>query len=183
MSSEPTVIAAFTQEVSLMAGYRGHISTAVVVSGLMVGAVAISPLAASLSPAERLVKGSAVVWIAVMFSLFPDVDIKSKGQALFYRLVFALDCVLLAAGRYLEAALLGLLALIPILSRHRGWTHTLWAAVLVPAPILAAPAYLAQSNATSAVVDALPYYLGAVVGYVSHLVTDGTLSRYRGGTP
>lgn len=128
---------------------------------------------------ERLVKGAVVVWLSVMFSLFPDIDIKSKGQLLFYRLFFVLDLVLIGVGRFREAALLGLLALIPILSRHRGWTHTIWAATLIPMPIVAVPLYAQGALSHDVLVEALPFYLGAVVGYLSHLAADGMLLRSR----
>src|SRR5205085_9492422 len=102
-------------------------------------------------------------------ALFPDIDIKSKGQVMFYRLFFLLDLLLLFNGMFKEAALLGFLALLPILSKHRGWTHTIWAMVLIPLPILIGPMYFARQTTW----DGLPYYLGSVVGYFSHLVADG----------
>ena len=162
-----------------MAGYRGHIYAAVAVGVVLVGGLAISPLGATLSASEKIVKATGVLGIAIVFGLFPDVDIKSRGQLLFFRLVFALDVLLVATGRFREAAILGLIALVSILSRHRGWTHTVWAALLVPLPILVGAFYLARESVGNPYVDGLPYYLGAVAGYMSHLLLDGTLVRPR----
>jgi membrane-bound metal-dependent hydrolase YbcI (DUF457 family) len=160
-----------------MAGYRGHISTAVVFGLLLVLGLGSTSIAAAMPFEEKALKGVVIVWLAVIFSLFPDIDIKSKGQLLYYRLFFLLDLVLLVAGRFEEAALLGFLALLPIISRHRGWTHTLWAMILIPLPILAGPMYLSKTPTT----EGLPYYLGAVAGYLSHLMADGMVFRRRGG--
>jgi len=160
-----------------MASYRGHISTAIIFGILLVAALSYTSLASAMSMQEKVMKGVVIVWLAVIFALFPDVDIKSKGQLLYYRLFFLLDLVLLVAGRFEEAALLGFLALIPIISKHRGWTHTLWAMVLIPLPILAGPMYLSKTTTT----EGLPYYLGAVAGYLSHLLADGMLLRRRRG--
>jgi membrane-bound metal-dependent hydrolase YbcI (DUF457 family) len=159
-----------------MAGYRGHISTGVIFGGLLVVGLGYTSLAAAMPMEERVLKGVVIVWLAVLFSLFPDIDIKSKGQLLYYRLFFLLDLLLLVAGRFEEAALLGFLALLPIISRHRGWTHTLWAMLLIPLPILIGPMYISNSTAT----EGLPYYLGAVAGYLSHLLADGMVFRKRG---
>lgn len=156
-----------------VAGYRGHITLAVIFGALLVLGLAYSSISVGASLEERVVKGIVIVWLAVIFALFPDIDIKSKGQLLFYRLFFLLDLLLLLGGRTQEAALLGFLALVPILSRHRGWTHTVWAMILVPLPILAGPMYLAKASTTVG----LPYYLGAVAGYLSHLIADGTIRR------
>lgn len=162
-----------------MAGYRGHIGIGVVTGIVVAAAVAISPLGASLAPAQQIVRSVLVVWLATVFSLFPDIDIKSKGQLLFYRLLFVLDGALMASGLFREAALLGLLALVPILSRHRGWTHTVWAAFLVPLPILATPLYVDGACTIDRGLEWFPYYAAAIAGYLSHLMADGLLFRRR----
>jgi membrane-bound metal-dependent hydrolase YbcI (DUF457 family) len=58
--------------------------------------------------------------------------------------------------------------MLPILSRHRGWTHTWWAMLLVPSPLLILP-YL---HVPERPLVGLPFYGAAVVGYLSHLVVD-----------
>jgi len=114
--------------------------------------------------------------VAMLFALFPDIDIKSKGQGLFYWLVFILDVLLIWIGAIEVAAYLGLIAILPLLSKHRGWTHSIVAAFIVPAPIAIVP-YLHDGRmlATSVL-----FYSAAVVGYLSHIALDGELiSRLR----
>jgi len=107
----------------------------------------------------------------VLGALFPDVDTDSRARRLFYGALFVTDAVLLCTDHVRWAALLGLVAMLPALGSHRGWTHRLWAAAIVPGVILGLAAWLfvwplGQLG---------PYYGAAVVGYVSHLVLDRLL--------
>ena len=156
-----------------MAGYKGHITAGAIFGIILIAGLAFTPLAASLPLEQKLIKGVVVLWLAILFALFPDVDIKSKGQLLFYRIFILLDLLLLLKKFYIEAALLGFLAMLPIISKHRGWTHTFWAMIVIPSPILLGPMYLAKEP----VLDGLPFYLGAVAGYFSHLVADGMVMK------
>jgi membrane-bound metal-dependent hydrolase YbcI (DUF457 family) len=106
--------------------------------------------------------------LCLMFALWPDVDTNSKGQDVFYTIFFVADLMLIAARRFEEAAYLGLFAILPILGKHRGWTHTYWAMLLVPLPLVVLPYVLAPERPLSG----LPFYGAAVVGYASHLLLD-----------
>ncbi|GAB7080374.1 metal-dependent hydrolase [Megalodesulfovibrio paquesii] len=101
-------------------------------------------------------------------SIFPDVDTNSKGQHLFYALLAVVDMVLMAQERYKWSAILGFIAMLPAISRHRGFTHRWWAALLIPALVCALPLWFYQLPWQAV----LPGYLAAVLGYLSHLVLD-----------
>jgi membrane-bound metal-dependent hydrolase YbcI (DUF457 family) len=88
-------------------------------------------------------------------------------------LAFIADILLIFDGRITAAAFLGLLAMTPILSHHRGWTHSKGAMILVPLPIVAVPYFY---NATY-LDTALVLYGAALVGYFSHLLFDGKITR------
>ena len=110
--------------------------------------------------------------IAVMFSLWPDVDIKSIGQKVFYTIFFVTDAILVFYFQdYKTAAFFGLLIILPILSKHRGWTHSRLTAVLLPTPLLLVPMYVFEGS----LAQGLPYYFAAVTGYFSHLFFDKKL--------
>ena len=110
----------------------------------------------------------ACVVLAVFFGLFPDVDTKSKGQYIYLLLFLIADAVLIYRQDFKRAAYLGLFAVIPILSRHRGWTHSLIAMLMIPGGI-----YLAVIHYTSGTPhDYFPYFLAALFGYASHLIVD-----------
>jgi membrane-bound metal-dependent hydrolase YbcI (DUF457 family) len=101
------------------------------------------------------------------------VDTNSLGQKLFYGIFVVLDSFFLLTGLYKEAALLGFFALLPIIGKHRGWTHTIWAAFLVPSPMLLLPVFNPGVNA-----GGLEYYVPVVIGYLSHLILDWELKLY-----
>ncbi|KER10979.1 MAG: hypothetical protein HY22_01015 [[Candidatus Thermochlorobacteriaceae] bacterium GBChlB] len=111
--------------------------------------------------------------ITLLFALFPDIDTKSKGQKIFYLIFIAVDLALIFTNHLREAAFLGLFAMLPLISTHRGWTHSFWAAFVIPLPFLLIPMWLAESKT----LVGLPYYLAAVTGYLSHRFMDGIFFR------
>lgn len=111
--------------------------------------------------------------LCLMFGLWPDVDTNSFAQDVFYGIFFFVDVTLIAARQFQEAAYLGLFAILPVLGKHRGWTHTYWAMILVPSPLIVLPFMLVPDQPLSG----LPFYGAAVTGYFSHLVMDGLTLR------
>jgi len=112
-----------------------------------------------------------ILWyiiIATMFALWPDVDIKSKGQKLFYIIFFITDIYLIMTSQFKISAFFGLIIILPILSKHRGWTHSYLAMLLIPSPILIYP----MLSVGSIDFVGFPYYLAAITGYLSHLILD-----------
>jgi hypothetical protein len=118
--------------------------------------------------------------LAFVGAAFPDTDIKSRSQMLFYRALFVADAALIMlyfsrdAVIYLQAAaFLGVAAMAPLLGKHRGWTHSRLAMLTVPSPLLLLP----MLTANALVWVGLPYYIAALIGYASHLHKDGMLFR------
>lgn len=148
-----------------MPGYKGHL-----VGGLffavmgLVGAVMLSWL--TFSP----LLFAALMGFCLLGGLFPDVDTDSKGQRLYYGVFSMVDLGLIIREQYMWAAWLGFFAMLPAIGSHRGWTHTWWAMLLVPVPILVVP--LVASNTEDWQLF-LPFYIAFVVGYFSHLLLDG----------
>ncbi|MXY27250.1 hypothetical protein F4Y59_03685 [Candidatus Poribacteria bacterium] len=100
--------------------------------------------------------------------------------------------------RYLESALLGLFAMLPIMSKHRGWTHAKGTMLLLPGVFLLLPVYatypewqdgdnLLESfdalveweEFPAIILTGLPFYVASFIGYASHLYLDGILFRSR----
>ena len=153
----------------------------------------------TISPIAAPLKIIGCFAVAVLFGLWPDVDIKSKSQKIFYSVLFAVNLVLIVfLQKYLESALLGLFAMLPIMSKHRGWTHARITMILLPGVFLLIPIYSAHSewgtegnpvdlfNAltewdglTGALRSGVPFYVASFIGYASHLHLDGILFRSR----
>lgn len=161
-----------------MAGYKGHLAGATVFCGLyLAGLLYISSvelLTARFSAFELLGYPLGLFGLCLMFALWPDTDTDSKGQNLFYSIFFLIDVVLIATQRFEEAAYLGLFALLPALGHHRGWTHSWWAMLLVPAPLVVLPMLFFPERPLAG----LPFYGAAVVGYLSHLFMDGLVTKW-----
>ena len=156
-----------------MAGYKGHLAGAAVFFGGYLAALAlvfsVDRAYARFSDLELVAYPAVLLGLTLMFGLWPDVDTNSKGQNVFYALFFAVDAVLIATRQFQEAAYLGLFCILPIIGKHRGWTHTFWAMLLIPSPLLVLPFVLYPERPLSG----LPFYGAAVVGYLSHLFMDG----------
>lgn len=162
-----------------MANYRGHIVGGVGAGLVYVGVMMFVPVkqfAAYAGLLDDWQALAAVFVIAQLFALFPDIDTNSKAQDIFFYLAFGVDTLLVWSGQFQAAAYLGLIAMLPIITHHRGWTHTKWAMLLVPLPIVIVP-YLANDKVLAI---SLVYYGAAVVGYFSHLLLDGLIwKRFR----
>lgn len=160
-----------------MANYKGH-----VVGGFLAGSITLAgfyaltlgqvPDGGVLLGDYQLVVGVFV--LAVLFGLWPDVDTNSKAQDIFFGTAFLADIYLIVKEQYAPAALLGLLAMTPIVGTHRGWTHKKLTAFLVPLPILVTP-YLATNSVGD---TALLLYVAALTGYLSHLLLDGLIFKW-----
>ncbi|GAB7022743.1 metal-dependent hydrolase [Salidesulfovibrio brasiliensis] len=148
-----------------MPGYKGHLAGGTFVGGMaatgavMFGLLHMNPLLIA-----------ALMGFCLMGALFPDTDTESKGQNLFYLIFAAVDLGLILKKYYIWAAWLGFLAMLPPIGSHRGWTHTWWAMLVVPLPIILIPAILFNPP------DMMPFYqfyAAFTVGYFSHLLLDG----------
>ena len=155
-----------------MAGYKGHLAGATTFFAGYLGVLAyvfsVDAAYRQFSQIELVAYPLLLFVLTIMFGLWPDVDTNSKGQQVFYSIFFVADVFLIVTEQFRAAAYLGLVALLPVLSRHRGWTHTWWAMLLIPSPLLILP-YL---HVPERPLVGLPFYGAAVVGYLSHLVVD-----------
>ncbi len=166
-----------------MADYKGHIGGAVVICAVFMIGVTLLPVAWLAKTGGILSNWqmvAALFVVAMLFGLWPDIDTNSKAQDIFFGAAFVLDILLIAFGYLEAAAYLGLLAMTPIIGKHRGWTHKKWAMLVIPLPILLVPYLYQPDNLLPGVL----FYCAAVAGYFSHLLLDGLIIksfRIKGG--
>lgn len=108
--------------------------------------------------------------LCVLGAMAPDIDIKSKSQRVIYVILIAVDLTLILTEYYREAAILGLFGVMPNALKHRGKTHSLVAAMILPAPLLIIPILVTGKLEYQRL--GVSYYIAAVFGYVSHLAAD-----------
>jgi len=147
-----------------LSGYRTHLAGATIA---LAAALVLAGFWWQLSTGQI----GLCLLFALLAGLWPDVDTKSVGQSLFYSLFFVFDLGLILNAHYKAAAYFGLAIMLPILGKHRGFTHSRWAAILIPAALYAVYlVYRGQFEPRS-----LVYPLSAVCGYLSHLALDRKL--------
>ena len=123
--------------------------------------------------------------IAILFGLWPDVDIKSKSQSVFYRIFIVMNIFLILKGWYIESAFFGLFAMLPMIGKHRGWTHSritmfFFSMIFVILPlylhkeIINVEHWLSPTN-LSLIRTSIPFYVAGLIGYATHLHLDGIL--------
>lgn len=144
-----------------MPGYKGHI---------VGGAATFCIVALLVSKSYPPTFITALQWflLTITGSLFPDVDIKSKGQGIFYRVILLCLILLYFQKNWDLFAATSFVAMIPLLVHHRGIFHRIWFVIFVP---FAAAFFIAQSfphHKTLLMFDALFFAAGAV----SHIILD-----------
>jgi len=113
---------------------------------------------------------TSLEWLlfALAGSLFPDVDIKSKGQKLFYWVIVTLILLSLFKGNLSLAIYLALFSILPMLVRHRGLFHCTWFIVIFPLVAAALASVYLPNYRYSLFYDASFFIAGAL----SHLLMD-----------
>lgn len=112
----------------------------------------------------------ALEWFfcCIIGSLFPDIDVKSKGQVIFYEVITI--CLLYFFWKQKMAAFawVSFLAMVPVLARHRGLFHRVWFVIALPffSALLLSQWYPLSQKML--LFDALFFACGAI----SHIVFD-----------
>lgn len=145
-----------------MPGYKGHLVGGICTFALILYSIDTAGIA--------FTQFQAAQWFisAIIGCLFPDVDVKSKGQNIFYKSMLCALLFMLFYGYHRPFMLVSIAAMVPMVVRHRGLFHRLWFIVSMPM-ILAL--YLASSypiHAPAIYFNALFFTLGAI----SHLWLD-----------
>lgn len=150
-----------------MPGYRGHLAGGAVVFGIM--CILLRNNCSSFITAAQ--------WLgcALAGSLFPDIDIKSKGQKYFYWLIlFGLAYLIFLERRRFEwLAALSVVSVIPMLVRHRGLFHRLWFVILFPLSVWLGISIYFPAFSQPVLFNILFFIAGAI----SHLWLDMGLRR------
>lgn len=101
-----------------MPSYRVHL-----IGGFLTY-VGLLQLMKSAEPATSTILQGLI--FCLLGALFPDIDVKSKGQKVFYSLLFLLLFYLIMNEKYCMFVVMSFLGIIPILVRHRGIFHHIW---------------------------------------------------------
>ncbi len=123
--------------------------------------------------------------ITVFMSLFPDLDSASILQRWFYRFALLILVILFLVGQMGLFAAVSFIILLPLLHKHRGWTHSKITPVLL-ALFFAAVLELHRSsqawfggfsieNVGAILKEYWIYVVACVLGHYTHLLLDWKL--------
>ncbi|MFA5998952.1 MAG: metal-dependent hydrolase [Candidatus Babeliales bacterium] len=108
-------------------------------------------------------------------ALFPDIDVKSKGQKVFYTLLLFFLIYLVAVQRYCLFVTVSFLGIIPILVRHRGIFHHIWFLLAIAFGATLCVKSMCGSYEQVMINNCWFFFAGSV----SHVVLDRTVSRLK----
>jgi len=148
-----------------MPNYKGHLAGGA--AAYLIGLYVLSFLQPTLP--------TALEWLLCTLagSLFPDVDTKSKGQKLFYRILTVVAIVLIFQQKFKPLLIIGSCAIIPIIVDHRGLFHMLWFVIGAPLIFVAVLSLSFPAYKDILFTDAFFFIAGAV----SHLLLDFGVRR------
>lgn len=145
-----------------MPNYKGHLVGGVFTYALIIFIIGTVPSVVT-----------AVEWLffTLAGALFPDVDIKSKGQKYFYYGVFALFCLLAYQGCFYHISCCSFIVLTPMLVKHRGIFHRTWFVIAIPILIWMGISISFPHLSQQLFCNTLFFIIGAL----SHLFLDRTV--------
>ncbi len=147
-----------------MPGYRGHM----VIASICFASV-VYFFTASMLQLSTLIPGFV---FCMLGALFPDVDVKSKGQKIFYVMLVLLLWYCLCTYRWDLFMVATFLGLLPILVRHRGLFHNIWFLFFITISVIACLKTYCFFGDKIGWQSGLFFLLGAV----SHVLADRTVS-------
>lgn len=143
-----------------MSNYRGHLLGGLGVYALAV--VFLSLKGASFSTHMYLLSAT------LSGALFPDIDIKSKGQRLFLKILVLLLLFCLVMQAYIPFVMLLMIALFSCIIPHRGLFHNFGFIMILTALIALFMGYVVPAKAFI-IFQMSSFFLA---GVVSHLILD-----------
>lgn len=148
-----------------MPSYKGHLVGGFIAFIIVINCIIVKKVSLVI----------ALEWLCftLLGALFPDIDTKSKGQKIFYQVLFVTFCVLLLKQCMSAFILMSLISCLPLIVHHRGVCHQLWFVGGVPCVAAVSLGFYFPQFATLLLWDALFFIIGAV----SHIYLDVGFKR------
>lgn len=150
-----------------MANYKGHLAGGFVAYGLLFFCAMNNYVFSWTMACEWLL-------CTLLGSLFPDIDIKSKIQTLFYQSLCIAFIVLCIQKRFATITFLSIPSLMPLIVKHRGIFHSFWFLLSITGSMLAYVYVFFPSFFPVLFFDSLFF----MIGVISHLMLDRGLIRW-----
>ncbi|QQR49225.1 metal-dependent hydrolase [bacterium] len=152
-----------------MPGYRAHLS-----AGLIMW-LAIWYLTVALLYQPTWLDLSCGLLLSLIGSIFPDIDIRSKMQRLFYLASILIIPVALLSQAWQFFFCFAAFAFLVAIIRHRTITHQSWFLVLMPGFFSLYLGYFNQNSFN----HIISFYLFFVAGALSHVFLDKSITKIK----
>lgn len=149
-----------------MPNYKGHLCGGFIVYGFI-----LFMCAGMLRPS--FITGCEWLLFTLAGSLFPDIDIKSKGQKYFYYVIFILLLILAINKQLATIACCSFIIITPMLVRHRGIFHQGWFIISLPIAVWGLTCLFLPLCSASFFYNTLFF----IVGGLSHIFLDCGFNR------
>ena len=148
-----------------MPNYKGHLIGGAVTYGAVVAALVTT------RPAFHTRIDDLALWLimCLLGSLFPDVDIRSKGKYIFYHFLLFITIISLVSKNWNALWFVLFMSIFPHYMRHRGTMHSIWFICAAPFLLVAG---LAVFYGNKIITPAFGCYIFFVAGALSHLILD-----------
>lgn len=150
-----------------MPSYRGHL-----IGGMLTYLTVLHLVKYSQPTVHVVIQG---LLFCLLGSLFPDVDVKSKGQKIFYVLLLAFLIYCLAMQRWDMFISVSLLGTIPLLVKHRGIFHELWFLLCLTLLMIICTKSFYKQYEGLFMANSLFFFAGCL----SHIILDRVGSRFK----
>ena len=147
-----------------MPGYKGHLVGGIITFGLILAGL----LGIFIIQQPSHVMMGEWLLCTLAGALFPDIDVKSKGQKYFYYVVLVGLVILAYQQQFQMLTCFSFVMITPMLVKHRGIFHSPRFVIAVPLIVWIIVAMLLPQQASRFFVDTL-FFIG---GALSHLWLD-----------
>lgn len=149
-----------------MPGYKKHLT-----NGLLTYIIVIFFAAFYIYSLKFLISGLVSL---ILGSLFPDIDIKSKGQKVFYIIFLILLMILILADAWQLAAIFSVLTTLPNIVKHRGIFHNIWFNALLVTLFVLILTRAFPTKKSIFIFNGIFF----LIGVLSHLISDIGLKNF-----
>ena len=148
-----------------MPNFKGHLFGGLLFYGIAIFLLSLSQVSWT----------TQLYWLCATLAgaLFPDIDIKSKGQHLFLKILVLLLIVCLFLKAYIPVVMILMLSLLPLIIPHRGLFHDLGFITILCGLIDLLLIFFLPHKAKTIIVTSLFFMLGVT----SHLILDKGLKH------
>jgi uncharacterized metal-binding protein len=152
--------------------FKGHSIGGVVTASSITG---VAMFLGKLKELSLFEPNFLILWgITYGFSLYPDVDTKSTPQKIYFRILFVLCSFLIYFKMFEICSVVLLFSTLPLLFKHRGFTHWWLSALILPFLCFALFEFFVLGNVISEMflLKYGWYIIGGTLGWLTHLVLD-----------